>query len=79
MRVALDLSGTIDVGKERARLTKAHEVAINEVALAEAKLADDAFTGKAPAAVVDKMRARLHDAQADIDRLLRQLDELPPA
>ncbi|HEY8728263.1 MAG TPA: valine--tRNA ligase [Acidothermaceae bacterium] len=79
VRVALDLSGTIDVGKERARLTKAHEVAINEVALAEAKLADDAFTGKAPAAVVDKMRARLHDAQADIDRLLRQLDELPPA
>ena len=40
VRVALDLSGTIDVGKERARLTKARDVAANEVLLAEAKLAN---------------------------------------
>ncbi len=34
VRVALDLSGTIDIGKERARLTKAFDVAVNEIALA---------------------------------------------
>jgi valyl-tRNA synthetase len=77
VRVGLDLSGTIDVGKERARLAKALDVAVNEVALAEAKLADPQFTGKAPAAVIDKMRARLRDANAEVARLRTQLDELP--
>jgi valyl-tRNA synthetase len=79
VRVAVDLSGTIDVGKERARLTKAFDVAVNEIALAEAKLADEAFTAKAPAPVVDKIRARLHDAQAEVERLRGQLEALPPA
>jgi valyl-tRNA synthetase len=78
VRVALDLSGTIDIGKERARLTKAFGVAVNEVALAEAKLADEAFIAKAPAQVVDKIRVRLGDAVAEVERLRGQLDALPP-
>jgi valyl-tRNA synthetase len=77
VRVAVDLSGTIDVGKERARLTKAFDVALNEIVLAEAKLADGAFIAKAPPPVVDKIRARLHDAQAEAERLRGQLDALP--
>jgi valyl-tRNA synthetase len=78
IRVGLDLSGTIDVGKERARLTKALDVATNEVALAQAKLDDPQFTGKAPQPVIEKMRARLEAAQADVVRLRQQLDALPP-
>ncbi len=79
VRVGLDLSGTIDVGKERARLTKAYDVAVNETALAQAKLADEAFTAKAPPPVVDKIRTRLADARAEVERLRGQLDALPPA
>ncbi len=78
IRVGLDLSGTIDVGKERARLTKALDVANNEVVLAQAKLADPQFTGKAPQPVIEKMQARLQGAQADVVRLRGQLDALPP-
>jgi valyl-tRNA synthetase len=79
IRVGLDMSGTIDIGKERARLTKALDVAINEVALAEAKLANPEFTRKAPVAVIDKMQARLDGARADVVRLRSQLDALPPS
>jgi len=79
IRVSLDLSGTIDVGKERARLSKALDVANNEVVLAAAKLANPEFTGKAPQAVIDKMQARLDGAQADVVRLQAQLDALPLA
>jgi valyl-tRNA synthetase len=77
IRVALDLSGTIDVGKERARLAKALDVALNEIVLAEAKLANPEFTGRAPEPVIEKMRARLHDAKAEAARLRAQLDTLP--
>jgi valyl-tRNA synthetase len=77
IRVVLDLSGTIDVGKERARLAKALDVATNEVALAQAKLADPQFSGKAPQQVIEKMQARLQGAQADVLRLRGQLDALP--
>jgi valyl-tRNA synthetase len=77
IRVALDLSGTIDIGKERARLAKALDVALNEIVLAEAKLANPEFTGRAPEPVIEKMRARLHDAHAEAARLRAQLDTLP--
>jgi valyl-tRNA synthetase len=77
IRVALDLSGTIDVGKERARLAKALDVATNEIAIAEEKLANPDFTGRAPEPVIEKMRARLRDAHAEADRLRGQLDALP--
>jgi valyl-tRNA synthetase len=40
-----------------------------EVAKIEARLADPAFVKKAPAAVVDKNRARLAELRADIERL----------
>jgi valyl-tRNA synthetase len=79
IRVALDLSGTIDIAAERARLLKQHDTAVNEVAIAEAKLANSEFTGKAPAQVIAKMQARLDGARADIERTQRQLDALGPA
>ncbi len=78
-RVALDLSGTIDVEAERKRLTKDLGAAEKEKAQATAKLGNEAFLAKAPEKVVDKIRGRLEAAEADIVRITAQLAALPQA
>nr|WP_203606398.1 valine--tRNA ligase [Streptomyces sp. SID11385] len=77
--VALDLSGTIDVAAERKRLTKDLAAAEKEKAQAEGKLGNEAFLGKAPEPVVEKIRGRLSKAEEDIVRLTGQLAKLPEA
>jgi len=77
--VELDTSGTIDVAAERKRLEKDLAVAHKEVELANAKLGNEAFLAKAPDAVVDKIRTRLAEAEADVVRLGAQLAALPAA
>jgi valyl-tRNA synthetase len=76
-RIALDMSGAIDVAAERARLTKDLEAARKDREAAEAKLANPEFTAKAPEKVVATMRARLEGADQTIERLGKQLDALP--
>ena len=75
--VELDTSGAIDVPAERARLAKDLAVAEKEVAGTTAKLGNPAFTGKAPADVVAKIRARLTAAETEIARLTAALAALP--
>ncbi|MFF1923326.1 valine--tRNA ligase [Streptomyces sp. NPDC058221] len=75
--VALDLSGTIDVEAERKRLTKDLAAAEKEKAQANGKLNNEAFLGKAPDNVVDKIRGRLAKAESDIERIGAQLAALP--
>lgn len=75
--VALDLSGTIDIEAERKRLTKDLGAAEKEKAQADGKLNNEAFLGKAPDNVVDKIRGRLAKAQTDIERITAQLANLP--
>ncbi|MEU0626691.1 valine--tRNA ligase [Streptomyces sp. NPDC005989] len=75
--VALDLSGTINVEAERKRLTKDLGAAEKEKAQAVGKLSNEAFLGKAPDNVVDKIRGRLAKAEADIERISGQLANLP--
>ncbi|MFG3099374.1 valine--tRNA ligase [Streptomyces sp. NPDC048182] len=77
--VALDLSGAIDVAAERKRLAKDLAAAEKEKSAAEAKLGNEAFLGKAPDHVVDKIRTRLAKAEEDITRLTSQLTRLPQA
>jgi valyl-tRNA synthetase len=77
--VELDLSGAIDVAAERTRLTKDFAAARKEIEGAQAKLANEGFLAKAPEPVVAKIRTRLVDAQADVDRITAQLDSLPAA
>lgn len=77
--VELDLSGAIDVAAERKRLTKDLAVAEKEKAQATAKLGNEGFLAKAPAQVVEGIRARLEVAEADIARLQGQLAALPEA
>ncbi|GAB2953314.1 valine--tRNA ligase [Micromonospora polyrhachis] len=75
--VALDTRGSIDVAAERARLTKDLAAAEKEVAQARAKLDNPAFVGKAPEAVVNKIKDRLTVAEADIARITTALEALP--
>jgi valyl-tRNA synthetase len=77
VRVELDLSGTIDVGAERARLSKDRTAAEKEQSQAQAKLGNEAFVGKAPAHVVDGIRGRLNAAEAELARIDAALAALP--
>ena len=74
--VELDVAGAVDVAAERRRLEKDLAAARSEAEQAERKLANAEFTAKAPAAVVDKTRARLDAARADIVRLEDRLAAL---
>jgi len=79
VRIELDLSTTVDVEAEKARLSKDLAAAQKELGLATAKLGNTAFTDKAPAAVVDKIKARAELAQADIERFTARLEALSGA
>ena len=77
--VDLDLSAAIDVVAERGRLSRELAAARKEQETNSAKLGNEAFTGKAPEAVVAKVRDRLATAEADIARVQAALDALPQA
>jgi valyl-tRNA synthetase len=71
--VELDLAGTVDLAAERNRLAKDLTAARKDAGAMTAKLANPAFTDKAPADVVTKSRERLAAAEADIARLESRL------
>ncbi|WP_445292882.1 valine--tRNA ligase [Corynebacterium sp. H113] len=77
--VELDTSGTVDVVAERKRLEKDLAKAEKELAGTEKKLGNEAFLGKAPEAVVEKIRSRHQVALEEIDRIKARLDGLPQA
>ncbi|NHC45116.1 valine--tRNA ligase [Motilibacter aurantiacus] len=77
--VELDLRGSVDFAKERARLEKDLAAAETERSKALGKLGNEAFLGKAPPPVVDKVKAQLAAAEADIERIEAQLASLPSA
>jgi valyl-tRNA synthetase len=77
VHVELDTSGAIDVAAERARLGRDLAAAQKELDAAEKKLGNPKFVEKAPAAVVDGIRARRESAQADITRVSARLAALP--
>jgi len=74
--VELDLAGTVDVAAERKRLERDLAAARKEAQSMTAKLGNEAFTAKAPAEVIEKSRARLATAEADIARLESRLAAL---
>jgi valyl-tRNA synthetase len=76
--IEFDLSDAVDVAAERARLTKDLLAARKERDLNTAKLHNDAFTAKAPEPVIEKVRARLSSAEADLARIEGALEALPP-
>ncbi|MEB3067645.1 valine--tRNA ligase [[Mycobacterium] vasticus] len=71
--VELDTSGTVDVAAERRRLEKDLATAHKELAATSAKLGNAEFLGKAPEAVVDKIRARQQLASDEVERISARL------
>ncbi|HEY5116971.1 MAG TPA: class I tRNA ligase family protein, partial [Nakamurella sp.] len=74
--VRVDTSSTIDTAAEKARLSKDLAAAQKEIADTAKKLGNPEFIGKAPVAVVDKIRARAAKAAADADNLTTRLTAL---
>jgi valyl-tRNA synthetase len=74
--VDLDTRGTIDVAAERARLLKDQAAAEKELAQCRSKLGNEAFIGKAPEAVVAKIKDRLATAESDLTRIAAALEAL---
>ncbi len=77
VHVELDTSGAIDVAAERARLGRDLAAARKELDAAEKKLGNPRFVEKAPAQVVDGIRARREAAAADVERVSARLAALP--
>ena len=77
VHVELDTSGAIDVSAERARLGRDLAAAQKELDAADKKLGNPKFVDKAPAAIVDGIRARREAAVADIERVSARLAALP--
>ncbi|WP_028214642.1 valine--tRNA ligase [Paraburkholderia mimosarum] len=73
----LVLKVEIDVAAERERLSKEIARLGNEVTKCKAKLGNDSFVAKAPAAVVEQEQKRLAEYQATLDKLTAQLTRLP--
>jgi len=72
LSVLIPMAGLIDKDAELARLAKAIDKLKQEVARTEGKLNNEKFVAKAPAAVIDKEKAKLADAQSSIDKLVEQ-------
>ena len=77
LRLALHVE--IDVPAERARLGKEIARLDFELVKAEAKLGNESFVARAPAAVVDQERARIAEFGQTLLRLRDQLGRLPAA
>jgi valyl-tRNA synthetase len=75
--IDLDLSTAVDVGAERARLTKELAGAEQELEQTGKKLANQGFLANAKPEVVDGIRARNAAASADIERITAALAALP--
>ena len=76
IKVELDLSGTVDVLAERARLEKDLVTAQKDMKTAEVKLGNEGFMAKAPANVVTEIKERMAATSADIERITAQLAAL---
>ena len=76
VEVVLPLKGMVDSAAERERLVKEIEAVQGEIARVERLLGDGAFTGKAPAAVVEKERLKLSERRDRLGRLQERLDQL---
>ncbi|MDD5556749.1 MAG: valine--tRNA ligase [bacterium] len=77
--VCVDLAGVVDLAAERARLAGELERIDAEIAGVERELANDRFLEKAPAAVVERRRARRRDLAERRARVEATLGHLPRA
>ncbi|GAI17607.1 unnamed protein product, partial [marine sediment metagenome] len=71
--VVIPMESMVNMEAERRRLQKEIEQSQAEVAQLEARLKDEAFLTKAPAAIVDKERSKLAVKQDKLERLKQQI------
>jgi valyl-tRNA synthetase len=76
VKIDLDLSGTVDVDAERARLTKDLAIASKDRETAISKLENADFIAKAPEKVVTTIKERLATCDAEILRINERLSAL---
>ncbi|TNL96653.1 valine--tRNA ligase [Corynebacterium tapiri] len=76
VNVGLDTSSAVDKEAERARLNKDLAAATKELETTGKKLGNENFLAKAPAEVVDKIRARQALAQEEVERITARLEGL---
>ena len=76
MKVLIPMAGLIDKEAEQARLNKELERKRNELERTEKKLGNANFVDKAPAAVVEKEKAKLEEARTTIRQLEEQLEKI---
>ena len=74
--VVIPMASMFDLEAERKKLEKELEQVRGEVARLEARLKDDAFLTKAPAAVVEKERQRLYTLNDKLEKLKQQSSRL---
>jgi valyl-tRNA synthetase len=75
--VQFDLTGSIDVKAERARLTKDLEAIKKDQQTAKVKLENENFMAKAPMEVVTTIRERMEFCENEINRINALLAALP--
>ena len=76
MRILIPLAGLIDKAAEKDRLDREEKNLTKEKSRLEAKLGNDSFVAKAPAAVVDKEKQKLADAIVALDQIKSQKERL---
>jgi len=69
IEVSLDLSGAVDLSKERERVAKEIEALIKYISGIEGKLNNAEFVQNAPAAVVEKEKQKLSEAKDKLSKL----------
>lgn len=77
IKIYLDLSKNVDVIAERARLEKDLVSAQKDLATAQVKLNNEGFMAKAPLEVVQEIRERFANCSLEVERIQKQLAQLP--
>ena len=76
LSVLIPMAGLIDKAAELARLDKAMEKLEKDAAKTRGKLSNDSFVGKAPAAVIEKEKAKLAEAESALVKMQEQKQQL---
>jgi valyl-tRNA synthetase len=74
--VDIVLPMTVDVDAEKQRLEQEKESLQTRITGLQARLSDQTFLSKAPPAVVEKERSKLHDWQTKLQKIGDRLAEL---
>jgi len=76
LSVLIPMAGLIDKDAELARLDKAIEKLEKDAAKTRGKLNNDNFVSKAPAAVIEKEKTKLSEAESALNKMLAQKQQI---